>query len=415
MPDALYWDTCDPYHYVRLEVGSEDFDLLLVGGEDQRTATADDAAARYQRLERWARERFPIFGDAVTRWSGQVLEPFDHLAFIGRDPSGERNVYIATGDSGHGLTHGALAGVLIADLVAGRKNPWEEVYDPSRKTIRSWTEFAKDSSQVAGEYARWLVPDRRERDAVLGLEEGAIVQRGRRKIALYRDSRGTLHERSAVCTHLGCVVRWNSDAKSWDCRCHGSRFAPTGEVLNGPAMSALARVPAAAERETLVRSMARGGVGGVVATLAMSAVLLVQKELGWLGQHPPKKIVRSIRRRAGFFGTSRRKETATTIAAHFGFGAGGGMLFGLVHRRSRGWAASSLLGAGFGTAVWAASYYGWVPALGLMKPPHRDRPFRPTSMVAAHLVFGTVLGAFVEGTTRNGRRHSLRPRTESQR
>jgi hypothetical protein len=132
----------------------------------------------------------------------------------------------------------------------------------------------------------------------------------------------------------------------------------------------------------------------------MSMALLVEKKLGLLGQHPPKKIVRGIRRRVGLLGTSRRAENAATTAAHFGFGAAGGMLFGLAHRRPRGLAASSLLGAAFGMVVWASSYYGWVPALGLMKPPHRDRRFRPSSMIAAHFVFGTVLGAFVEGAAK---------------
>ena len=395
--DALYWDTCDPYHYVRLEPDAAGFDHLITGGEDHRTAAADDAAERYRRLEEWTRDRFPLAGEVTCRWSGQVYEPFDMLAFIGRDPTGEQNVYLCTGDSGHGMTHGTIAGLLIRDLVLGRENPWERIYDPSHKRIRAATEYVRDNLEVAAEYARWLTPRPERPEKALALGEGTVVQRGRRKVAVYRDPAGILHERSAVCTHLGCPVRWNSDAKSWDCRCHGSRFAPTGEVLNGPAFRALDRVD---EREARpggrLRSTVVGAVGGAVATLVMSAVMVAEKKLGLLGEHPPKKLVRGLRRRAGIFGVSRGADDVATLVAHWGFGMTTGALFGLLHRGARGVVRSSLIGAGYGAAVWAASYAGWIPALGLMRSPRRDRPFRPTSMVAAHLVFGSVLGAFVD-------------------
>ena len=394
--DALYWDTCDPYHYVRLQPEASGSAALIVGGEDQRTGTADDASIRYRHLEAWARQRFPTAGDVIYRWSGQVYEPFDHLAFIGRDPTGERNVYLCTGDSGHGMTHGALAGILIADLIAGRENPWEKLYDPSRKRLRAASEYVRDNLEVAAEYARWLTPDHGRAESALGLGEGTIIQRGRRKIALYRDPRGALHERSAVCTHLGCGVRWNSDAKSWDCRCHGSRFAPTGEVLSGPAISALHGVDEEPTRPGgRLRSTAVGAVGGAVATLALSATMAAERKLGLLGEHPPKKIVRVARIGSGRIGTSRGEKNLAVLA-QWGFGMATGALFGLLHRGSLGTARASLLGAGYGAAVWAASYAGWIPTLGIARPSRRDRPGRPTSMVAAHLIFGSVLGAFVE-------------------
>jgi glycine/D-amino acid oxidase-like deaminating enzyme/nitrite reductase/ring-hydroxylating ferredoxin subunit len=397
VPDALYWDACDPYHYVRLQSDESGTATLIVGGEDQRTGTADDGEARYRRLEAWTRERFPMAGEVLFRWSGQVYEPFDHLAFIGRDPTGARNVYLCTGDSGHGMTHGALAGVLIADLIAGRENAWEKIYDPNRKRIRAAGEYVRDNLEVAEEYAKWLSPERPASAEALAVGEGVVVQRGRRKIALYRDPEGTLHQRSAVCTHLGCVVHWNSDAKSWDCRCHGSRFAPTGEVLSGPAQTALHRVGGSTkERGGRLRSTAVGAVGGAVATVAMSAAMVLEKKLGLMGQHPPKKIVRALRRRSGIAGTSRTTDNVATVLAHWGFGIATGALFGLLNRRSRGTVRASLLGAGYGAAVWAASYAGWIPALGIMPAPSRDRAGRPTSMVAAHLIFGSVLGAFVE-------------------
>jgi glycine/D-amino acid oxidase-like deaminating enzyme/nitrite reductase/ring-hydroxylating ferredoxin subunit len=249
VPDALYWDTLDPYHYVRLQrVHGADGErqMLIVGGEDEKTGHADDAALRYDRLEAWTRARFPI-GEVELRWSGQVYEPADFLAFIGHAPAdpeqalkgGAENVYIATGDSGHGITHGVIAGMLIRDLVLQRENPWATLYDPGRTTLslESAKEFLRHNLGVAADYTTWVrgTPEDIETVDALAPGEGGLLRRGGAPIAAYRDEHGVLHQRSAVCTHLGCIVRWNGGERSWDCPCHGSRFAPTGEVLNGPA------------------------------------------------------------------------------------------------------------------------------------------------------------------------------------
>jgi glycine/D-amino acid oxidase-like deaminating enzyme/nitrite reductase/ring-hydroxylating ferredoxin subunit len=274
VPDALYWDTRDPYHYVRLGGEADGFDTLIVGGEDHRTASSDDADARYARLEQWARKRFPIVGERLHRWSGQVLEPFDSLAFIGKDPAGARNIYIATGDSGHGMTHGVIAGNLLADLISGKENPWQTLYDPARKSIRASGEYVRGGLEVAKDYAEWLMPEPRRRNQPLDRGEGVVVQRGAHKIAIYKDEQGAIHECSAVCTHLGGVVHWNSDAKSWDCGCHGSRFAPTGEVLNGPASRDLERVDRRSqEQRARFGSIVLGALGGTLLTLAISTLV----------------------------------------------------------------------------------------------------------------------------------------------
>jgi glycine/D-amino acid oxidase-like deaminating enzyme/nitrite reductase/ring-hydroxylating ferredoxin subunit len=244
VPLGLYWDTLEYYHYVRLQPdydGRGTHDLLIVGGEDHKTGQADDAELRYARLEAWTRERFPMIEAIPFRWSGQVLEPTDFNAFIGRNPLDADNVYIATGDSGQGMTHGTIAGLLISDLILGRENPWESLYDPSRVRLSTGTvmEFVQENLNVAVQYADWIRPGDAGAAEEIPAGTGMVMQRGASKIAVYRDESGTLLERSAVCTHLGCIVRWNSEERSWDCPCHGSRFAPTGEVLNGPAPSAL--------------------------------------------------------------------------------------------------------------------------------------------------------------------------------
>jgi Rieske Fe-S protein len=243
--DALYWDgywdTNDPYHYVR-RYSSED-DLLIIGGEDHKTGQdAGNPEERFQRLESWARERFAI-KEVAYRWSGQVLEPFDGLAFIGRNP-GDEHIYIATGDSGTGMTHCTIAGMLISDLIRGRSNPWTKIYDPSRLMVKGPVEYVKENLNVAGQYLDWIT-----RGDVPSIEQvpaggGRILRDGTQKIACYRDEFNTVHMLSAVCTHLGCIVSWNATEKSWDCPCHGSRFSPTGDVLNGPAISPLEPVEA---------------------------------------------------------------------------------------------------------------------------------------------------------------------------
>jgi glycine/D-amino acid oxidase-like deaminating enzyme/nitrite reductase/ring-hydroxylating ferredoxin subunit len=236
---ALFWDTADPYHYVRLQMLSEKHDVLIVGGEDHKTGQAHDTEARFERLEDWARDLFPVIEHVEYRWSGQIIEPVDGLAFIGHNPGNERNVYIATGDSGNGMTHGTIAGILISDLIQGRDNPWAKLYDPKRKTLRAVGKFAKENLNVAWQYSDLLTGGEVKSEAEVDLNSGAIIRRGLQKIAVYRDEAGELSEMSAICPHLGCVVDWNNTEKTWDCPCHGSRFDAKGKVINGPANSDL--------------------------------------------------------------------------------------------------------------------------------------------------------------------------------
>jgi glycine/D-amino acid oxidase-like deaminating enzyme/nitrite reductase/ring-hydroxylating ferredoxin subunit len=232
---ALYWDTGWPYHYVRLDGSRGDAEeLLIVGGEDHKTGQEADADARLERLEQWTRARFPMAGKAEYRWSGQVLETVDGLAFIG-PTGGEENVYLATGDSGMGMTHGTIAGILLTDLIQGRENSWATLYDPARKSLRAAGELARENWNVAVQYADHVLPGESADAAEIPAGSGAVVRRGLRKLAVYRDEEGRTHERSAVCPHLGCVVAWNALEKSWDCPCHGSRFDRLGRVVNGPA------------------------------------------------------------------------------------------------------------------------------------------------------------------------------------
>jgi glycine/D-amino acid oxidase-like deaminating enzyme/nitrite reductase/ring-hydroxylating ferredoxin subunit len=231
---ALYWDTPDPYHYVRIQCGGDD-DLLIVGGEDERVGEHDDGDERFAELYRWTRKRFPMIGRIEYCWSGHIVEPTDTVAYIGRMPLSEGNVFVVTGDSGQGMTHGTIAGILLTDLIQGRRNEWANLYDPARLTSISTVDFLNENLLVTAHYTDWLTGGEVGSAAEVGRDEGCIVRRGFTKIAAYRDDQGVLHERQAICTHLGCVVSWNSTEQSWDCPCHGSRFDKLGHVINGPA------------------------------------------------------------------------------------------------------------------------------------------------------------------------------------
>ena len=238
LPDALYWDLADPYHHVRLETGSGATDHLIVGGADHKTGEADDASVRFEGLEAWARSLLPELGRETHRWSGQVYEPIDHVGFIGRNP-GNQNVYVATGDSGQGMTHGVVAALLIADLIAGRSNPWSELYEPARKPLRAATEFVSENLTAVKNVAEYVAPGEIASEKDLAPGDGAIVRKGTSKIAADRNEGGGLHLFSARCTHLGCHLHWNSLEKCWDCPCHGSQFGIDGAVLQGPAIAPL--------------------------------------------------------------------------------------------------------------------------------------------------------------------------------
>lgn len=241
LPDALYWDTLDPYHYVRLQPFSAGEDIVIVGGEDHKSGEADDGHQRFALLEQWTRDRLPNLREITHRWSGQVLEPTDFTGFIGRSPD-EEHVFVVSGDSGQGITNGLVAGLLISDLITEGTSPWTEVYAPDRKIHKNIGEYISENITPLKNMAEYLTADAVQSVQGLHPGEGRLVRSGLKKVAACRDRDGALHLHSASCTHMGCVVHWNSLEQCWDCPCHGSQFAPDGTCLNGPAVSPLSQV-----------------------------------------------------------------------------------------------------------------------------------------------------------------------------
>lgn len=239
VPDALIWDTEEPYHYVRIAPGQDD-DIVLIGGEDHKSGQENDGAARIDRLRAWAEARIPNLRETTHAWSGQVYEPIDYVPHMGRNP-GDRNVYVITGDSGEGLTSSVAGALLIADLVKSGASPWENLYDPGRKKLSAAGTFVKENLDVAANLTEHLTGGEIDKADALKPGSGALLRAHGKKLAVYRDNAGALHACSAACSHMGCIVQFNNFEQCWDCPCHGSQFSIDGEVLAGPASAPLKR------------------------------------------------------------------------------------------------------------------------------------------------------------------------------
>ena len=233
--DALYWDTNDPYHYVRIESYNKDFDILLVGGEDHRVGT-EPKENPFQRLQQWAGKQFQLDrANVVYQWSGQVLEPIDYMAYIGRHPK-DRTSFMVFGDSGNGLTHGALAGLLITGLIVNGTHSYEKLYRIKRLPWRAIKNLSKNALDSMLGYIKYSFPQWGKK---IPIGEGKIIQAGFKKVAIYHEGKNKFRKCSGICPHMGAVLSWNSIEKTWDCPAHGSRFDVNGKMLNGPTNQAL--------------------------------------------------------------------------------------------------------------------------------------------------------------------------------
>jgi len=233
---GLFWDTMDPYHYTRSHF-TPSGRVLIIGGEDHKTGIDTHSDARFEKLYLYADERFGI-ATKVARWSGQIIETVDDLPYIGQD-AGHPHFYIATGFSGNGMNLGSLAAEMISQSILGTPSVFAQLFRPNRlrPTISAGTYLAENKDFPVCFLKDRLADPIPLEDLPLG--EGAIVKTGGKRVAAYKTPSGEVRGLSAVCTHLGCYVRWNSAEKTWDCPCHGSRFDLEGKVLNGPAVEGL--------------------------------------------------------------------------------------------------------------------------------------------------------------------------------
>lgn len=234
---VLLWDTEDPYHYVRLYENK-----LIVGGEDHRVGQSPSENP-FENLEMWTRANFTGVGAVTDKWSGQVYEPSDVIGYIGKNPGTDRNIYIATGYSGSGMTSAVIASQIIPNLIEGRNHPLADIYDPKRPPLRNMTEFIKENMNVAYQYTDWLTGSDVKSEEEIPEDTGCLMRHGLTKACVYHEHGDNFERKSAVCTHMGGMVHWNDIEKTWDCPAHGSRFNTHGTPIEGPAISELPPEP----------------------------------------------------------------------------------------------------------------------------------------------------------------------------
>lgn len=231
---ALYWDFAKPYHYIR-QHETRHRTSIVVGGEDHKTGHERETQLCWLRLENYARENLGI--DTIShRWSGQIIEPCDGLPYVGVNTAA-KNIYVATGFSGTGMTFGTLAAMILRDQFLKRDNRYSELYDATRvNPLAQSRRFVNENVDYPKEVIRNRIATGEVKSAdEIPAGEGRVMRVRGHMLAVYRDDTNNVHVRSAVCTHLGCFVKWNTAEKSWDCPCHGSRFGVDGKVINGPA------------------------------------------------------------------------------------------------------------------------------------------------------------------------------------
>ncbi len=239
VPEALFWDTREPYDYLRVD-RHRGFDYIVYGGEDHKTGQKKATIKAYARLLARLKKIIPK-ARIDHRWSGQVICTPDDLPYIGENAEHQ---FVATGYCGNGITFGTVAAMMARDWASGRKNPWTDLFAVDRKKIKGATwNYIRDNK----DYPYYMIKDRLARpeaDSVRQLKpgHGMIIGSRGKKVAAFRGRNGKIHRLSPVCTHLGCLVRWNPAESTWDCPCHGSRFKPTGEVIAGPAEEPLAPI-----------------------------------------------------------------------------------------------------------------------------------------------------------------------------
>jgi glycine/D-amino acid oxidase-like deaminating enzyme/nitrite reductase/ring-hydroxylating ferredoxin subunit len=242
-PEGMFISGDSPTRSVRA-VPLDGEELLLVGGEGHRTGSGGDTRERYRALERFAREHWDV-ESVEYRWSAQDNTTIDTVPYVGPLAPGNDRVLMATGFAKWGITGGTAAALILADRLLGRDNAWAGLFDPNRvKPRAAVARFVEENARVGLHFFGDRVRKRGERP-IDDLErgEGDIVRLDGEKVAGFRDDDGTLVAVSPRCTHLGCQVNWNAAERSWDCPCHGSRFAPDGDVLQGPAVHRLERKP----------------------------------------------------------------------------------------------------------------------------------------------------------------------------
>ncbi|ADL49869.1 FAD-dependent oxidoreductase [Clostridium cellulovorans] len=236
-PGGMYLSAEDPKRSLRL-INSPNGDLIMVGGETHKTGQSKDTFKHYEAIMNFANGIFTV-EDIPYKWSAQDCITVDDIPYVGKYIANSPNLYVATGFRKWGMTNSMAAAIIIKDLIVVGKSPWQDVYNPSRKTIiASAKNFVVENFNVAEELLGGKLSPLPE-DIFLEPDEGKLVKINDERIGVYRDEHCKLHKVNTTCTHMGCELNWNSAERTWDCPCHGSRFSHKGDIVEGPAVKPL--------------------------------------------------------------------------------------------------------------------------------------------------------------------------------
>jgi len=241
-PDDLFYDMYDPYHYVRSQK-IDNKDYLIVGAEDHKTGHVENTNECFLKLEAYIRKHFDV-DRVVNRWSSQYFETADAIPYIGHLPGNNKNILVATGYGGNGMTYSHIAAVTLQHIVLNKEHPYIKLFDPNRiKPVAGFVSFISHNADVVKQFAgKWFGNEKLETLADLAAGEGKVVKYEGHTIALHKDEKGTLHAVNPTCTHLKCAVAWNAAEETWDCPCHGARYNTNGIVVTGPASIDLEKI-----------------------------------------------------------------------------------------------------------------------------------------------------------------------------
>lgn len=239
-PPGMYINLENPHHSIRAHRDETGQHWLILGGTSFKPGHVDEERESFRELESFASARFGVSSD--YRWTNEDYTPMDQAPFVGWSSTGDDAYLVATGFNAWGISNGTAAAMMIADLVEGREHPWLKLFDARRvKPIAGGKEFVKENLSVAAHLAGGYLAGKAKDTNALAPGEAALLKIHGDNVAAWRDPEGALHMVSAVCTHMGCLVGWNETDQTWDCPCHGSRFALDGSVIHGPAVRPLER------------------------------------------------------------------------------------------------------------------------------------------------------------------------------
>ncbi|MCD8509531.1 MAG: FAD-dependent oxidoreductase [Bacillus sp. (in: Bacteria)] len=242
IPKGIYINAGSPKRSIRHWKNDEGETFLIVGGEEHTAGQSRNTEEDLEKLRNFAHEHFTV-KDIPFHWSSQDIFTLDRVPYVGPITKNQPNIHVATGFSKWGMTNGTNAAKLITDLISNEDNRYEDLFSPSRfKKHQDVKNFLKESANAAKQYVKGKVNKGDKEPEDLNEDEGGIVSVNGKKAGAYKDSDGNLTIVDVTCTHMGCDCEWNNSERTWDCPCHGARYKPDGEVIEGPATEPLKKL-----------------------------------------------------------------------------------------------------------------------------------------------------------------------------